>query len=102
MKYLFTTLRYAAAAALMIAAPLSMAHDRVNWSVTLGSQAPIYSPPPVVYVQPQPVYVEPAPVYVRPAPVYVQPSAYVQYGRPYYVEEHRHNHHKRHWKHDYD
>jgi hypothetical protein len=105
--------------AFLCAAPLALANN-VDWSVTVGSPQPIYSPP-VVYSAPQPVYVRPAPVYVQPSPVYVQPrpvyarpapvvvqSGYVQYGAPVIVEErwhhrhhhgHGHGHGNGHWKH---
>ncbi|NEX60442.1 hypothetical protein [Noviherbaspirillum galbum] len=103
--------------AFLCAVPFASAND-VGWSVTLGTPAPVYSPPPVVYapqpvytrpapvyVQPAPVYVQPRPVYVRPSPVYVQPGAYVQYGAPVVVEErwyHKHHHGRGHayghWK----
>ncbi len=111
---IFSTLKLIAATALALAAPFATAHGDpdVSWSVTVGSPRPaprvyapppVYTPPPVVYVQPQPVYVQPRPVYVRPRPVYVQPATVIQYGQPYYVEEHRHKKHKRHhWKHQRD
>lgn len=87
-------------AAIALVAPLSFAHAHgdVSWSVSVGSPAPVYAPPPAVYVQPQPVY-------VRPAPVYVQPATVVEYRQPYYTEEvryrnwghgrHHHHHHFR-------
>ena len=51
------------AAVALCAAPSALAHDRVNWSVSIGGpdyyQAQeVYVPPQVVYEQPQPVYVE--------------------------------------------
>lgn len=97
--FTFTGIKWLAAAALAIAAPLATAGGDVSWSVSVGTPyypAPqVYAPPPVVYVQPQPVYVRPRPVYVQPAPV-------VQYGPTYYVEDYRYNkHHHKHHRHDY-
>lgn len=84
--------------AFLCAAPLGLASN-VDWSVTVGSQQPIYSPP-VVYSAPQPVYVRPAPVYVQPSPVYARPApvvvhsgAYVQYGAPVVVQHSGYGHH---------
>jgi len=89
-------LKWIAAAAAVIAAPVAGASD-VSWSVSVGSRYPapqVYAPPPAV------VYVQPQPVYVRPRPVYVQPATVVQYGPTYYVEERGHRKHKHgHWKH---
>lgn len=100
MKHPFriSGIRILAAAALAMAAPLSMAGGQpdVSWSLSIGSPYPapqVIAPPPVVYMQPQPVY-------VRPRPVYVQPATVVQYGPTYYVEEGRPKKFKnRHWKH---
>jgi hypothetical protein len=90
-------LRFGAAFALVVAAPLSWAHGQpdVSWSVTLGSPQ-VYAPPVVYAPAPPVVYVQPAPVYVRPRPVYVQPTPIVTYSQPYYVGEGRywrHGHH---------
>jgi hypothetical protein len=102
----FSRLCLAAAVGFSLAAPLAFAGSNpdVSWSISVGNGYPaprVYAPPaPVVYVTPQPVY-------VRPQPVYVQPAAVVQYGQPYYVEEHRyrkhhHRKHHHHRHHDYD
>lgn len=94
---------------LAVSAPAAMAHDRVNWSLTIGAPfgIPVYSPPPVVYVQPQPVYLRPEPIYVRPQPVYVESapaygSIYVNaYGQPYRGDREWNRHHgRRHHRHD--
>ena len=96
-----TTAGLTLGAMLAFAAPAAMAHDRVNWSLSIGAPfgVPVYSPPPVVYVEPEPVYVQPRPVYVRPRPVYIESEPaygsvyYNGYSRPYYEErywEHRH------------
>ena len=100
-----TPMQLAAAGALAMAAPLSMAHGSpgVSWSITLGTPAPrIYAPAPV-YVQPAPVYVQPAPVYVQPAPVYVRPAPAFGYGAPpYYVQEVRPAPRWHHYRHGHD
>jgi hypothetical protein len=56
----------------MFCASPAMAHDDVNWSVTIGS--PGY-PPPVVYGPPRVVY-------ERVEPVVVERRTVVRYGRP--------------------
>lgn len=95
-------------AALALSASLAVAHDRVNWSISIGAPFPapvIYSPPPVVYVQPQPVYVRPQPVYVEPAPVYggVYVNGYAPgYYRDYERREWHHDHHWKHHRHDWN
>lgn len=99
MQYLFkASISALFAAAVLAAAPLALAND-VNWSVTVGSAGPVYSPPPAVYVQPAPVYVQPRPVYMRPAPVIIQPATVVRYPAPYYVEEDYRDRGHGHWKH---
>ncbi|WP_246860638.1 hypothetical protein [Noviherbaspirillum sp. UKPF54] len=97
MQHLFRISVTKLIAAIALVAPLTFAHAHgdVSWSVSVGSPAPVYAPPPAVYVQPQPVYVRPQPVYVRPATI-------VEYSQPYYVEEVRyrkHGHGQGHWKH---
>ncbi len=79
--------------ALLVAAPLAAARDRVDWSVSIGvpgigypAYGPVYQQPQVVYQRPQPIYVEPAPVYYQPRPVYVRPAPVYapSYGPVYY------------------
>lgn len=96
---------------LAVSAPLATAHDRVNWSLSIGAPfgIPVYGPPPVAYMQPQPVHFRPQPVYVRPRPVYVESepaygSVYINaYGRPYYEDRDWDRHHgRRHHRHHDD
>lgn len=87
------------------------AHDRTQWSVTIGNEPRgvvvpqsqySYGAPPSIYTPP-PIYAPP-PVYVAPPPViYVQPPPYPVYVNPAYG--HRHdwndrrdwNDHRRDW-----
>lgn len=109
-----TALLLGAAALLAAGVPASARASDVSWSISVGTPAPVYAPPPVVYVQPQPVYVQPEPVYVaprrvyvQPAPVYVQPGTVVHvatppfgYGPPRHARgKHRHHGHRRHHDH---
>jgi|GEM_PF-1512153 len=102
-----TTAGLALGTMLAFAAPAAMAHDHVNWSLSIGAPfgMPVYSPPPVVYVEPAPVYVQPRRAYVRSEPVYVEPepaygSIYFNgYSRPYYQERSWHRRHRWHRDH---
>ncbi|MGZ3253349.1 MAG: hypothetical protein ACXU7D_03490 [Burkholderiaceae bacterium] len=92
--------------ALMLCSTAAMAHDRVNWSVSIG--APVYYPPPVVYAPPPVVYEEPVRVY-QPAPVVrYAPQPYYAYGyrdpdwRRHEWREHEWREHHRHHDHDRD
>lgn len=106
----FTAFGLTLGAMLAFIAPAAMAHDRVNWSLSIGAPfgVPVYNPSPVVYVEPQPVYVRPRAVYVRPQPVYVeQQPAYGNvyfngYRQPYYDERYwERRHHRHHGHHDW-
>jgi hypothetical protein len=78
---LLATGSVATAAILLCAAP-AIARDRVDWSVTIGSDGGY--PPPVVYSPPQVVY-EAQPVYVARPPV-VQYREYDGYNERYWRE----------------
>ena len=76
-----------AAAALTAALGTGLAQARpgpdVQWSVTIGAPAPVYSTPypayPAAYPAAYPVYSAPYPVYRQPAPAY---RAYPPYQHP--------------------
>jgi hypothetical protein len=72
-----------AAAALTAALGTGLAQARpgpdVQWSVTIGAPAPVYSTPYPAYPAAYPVYSAPYPVYRQPAPAY---RAYPQYQHP--------------------
>jgi hypothetical protein len=74
---------FIASAALMLYAAPAMAHDQVNWSITVGS--PTYAPP-VVYSQPSVIYSRPPVIYTQPRVVYTERAPLVQYRAPYYRE----------------
>lgn len=85
-KYLAFVSASFAAAAMLCASP-AMAHDDLNWSITVGSSG---YPPPVVYGPPRVVY-------ERVQPVVVERQAIVRYGHPYgYRDGHRHGHYRDH------
>jgi hypothetical protein len=75
-RYLALVSASIAGAAMFWTSP-AMAHDDVNWSVTIGS--PGY-PPPVVYGPPRVVY-------ERVEPIVVERRTVVRYGRPYSYRE---------------
>jgi hypothetical protein len=66
-------------ASLILCASSAMAHDQVNWSITVGS--PDYSPP-AVYRQPQAIYIQPRVAYTKRV-------ALAQYREPYYGHSQR-------------
>lgn len=89
-------------AAMLLTTQVAVAHDRVDWSVSIG--APVaFAAPPVVYRTNPPVV-----VYGQPRHGYRAPPQVVEYNRPYYgygkrewrerqrrEHYHRHHHHYR-------
>ena len=82
------------AATLLVASPLSAAHDRGTWSVNVGvpvANYPAYSAYPAYPAYPayssypvyaSPVYSAPPVIYARPQAVYVAPEQVYYYGQP--------------------
>lgn len=79
----------AVAVAAVLSAGLAQARDRsdVQWSITIGSPAPVrvYAPPVQVYSPPLRVYAPPVQVYAPPVRVYGPPALVIDnrgYQRP--------------------